>query len=499
MKNTIHKIFTHYWDALIASSLVFVLISLFTQHSGIGISPDSVQYLSVANHIAERFAFTDFNNEPFVLFPLGYPIFLSLIKCISPIAITYSLPIINALIFSAILFCCSYILKASTKLNGLYRLLVLVLLACSPALLEVYTMLWSETLFILISLFFILAAKKYLDQSSLSSLILLACVAAIGFSVRYVGIVFVLSGCLLILFHPQLKFKQKLLHGLLMGFTGASLALFNLARNAMVSGTYTGVRQKATRGFWENLYDIGGVISYWFPIAETWQQIAFALILIFLLITFLLVAYHCIQAQYYHRYSTIIALFFLVYVLFMLIIASISRFETLSSRLLSPVYIPIILLLAFLFDRLMTGKIKTIRTLIIILFLGLYGCIQHHQYKLNTDTWEGVGFAGIPGYSEDQWTQSPMIAYIKKDVKKYQPIVFANANDALYYLSGIHTVALPHKDIPKEIEQFKTNKHFYLIWFFYGENKDLIDLAFILQQKKPIASWQFKDGIIYRF
>ncbi len=499
MKNTIHKIFTDYWDALIASSLAFLLILLFTNHSGIGISPDSVQYLSVANHIVERFSFTDFNNEPFVLFPLGYPIFLALIKCISPIAITNSLPIVNALIFSAILFCCSAILKASIKSNGIFRLLILFLLACSPALLEVYTMLWSETLFILISLLFVLAAKKYLHQSSIASLIWLSCIAAVGFSERYVGIVFILTGGVLILFNPQLKFKQKFLHGLLMGFVGTSLALFNLARNTMVSGTYTGVREKAIRGFGDNLQDIGAVIGYWFPIPEGQGNLAVMLLILFLLMAFIWAVYHFIQAQFYNRYSTIIALFFLVYSFFMLITASISRFETLSSRLLSPIFIPIILLLAFLVDRLMIGKIKTVRVLIGLAFIGLYGFVQFHQYKLNSDTWEGVGFAGIPGYSEDQWTKSPMVAFIKKDLSKYQPPVFANANDALYYLTGINTVALPHKDIPKEIAHFNTNQHFYLIWFFYGENDDLIDLAFILQQKKPIASWQFKDGIIYRF
>ncbi|MEI6264243.1 MAG: hypothetical protein WCP74_04025 [Sphingobacteriia bacterium] len=499
MKNTILKIFTHYWDALIASSLVFVLILLFTQHSGIGISPDSVQYLSVANHIVERFSFTDFNNEPFVLFPLGYPVFLALIKCLSPIAITNILPFVNAIIFSAILFCCSSILKASIKGNDMLRLLVLLLLASSPAMLEVYTMLWSETLFILISLFFLLAAKKYVHQSSIINLLLLASIAAIGFSVRYVGIVFILTGGALILFNPQLKLKQKLLHGLLMGIVGASLAFFNLARNSMVSGTYTGVREKALRSFWDNLQDVGEVIRYWFPIPEAQQHLAILLLIVFFLIAFIWVVYHFLQAQYYNRFSTIIALFFLVYSFFMLITASISRFETLSSRLLSPIFIPIILLMAFFVTRLMQEKTRTVRMFVGLIFLGFYGFVQFHQYQMNKDTWEGVGFAGIPGYSEDQWTKSPMIAFIRKDIEKYQPPVFANANDALYYLTGINTVALPHKDILKEIEQFKANKHFYLIWFFYGENDDLIDLAFILQQKKPIASWQFKDGIIYRF
>ncbi|MDP1844794.1 MAG: hypothetical protein Q8K64_15365 [Sediminibacterium sp.] len=499
MKKGLPTFFARYWDALIASSLVFVLIALFTKHSGIGISPDSVEYLSVANHIVERFSFTDFNNEPFVLFPLGYPIFLVLIKCLSPIAITNSLPVVNALIFSAILFCCSSILKASIKSNGMVRLLILLLLACSPALLEVYTMLWSETFFILISLFFVLAAKKYLHDSAISSLILLACISAIGFSVRYVGIVFILTGSVFILFNPQLKFLQKILHGLLLGFIGASLAIINLARNAMVSGTYTGVREKAIRGIWDNLQDVGLVIGYWFPIPETQQQLTVALLILFLVMAFSLVVYHCMQAQYYARYSTIIALFFLVYIFFMLITASVSRFETLSSRLMSPIFIPIILLLALWVNRLMRGKIKTVRVLIVLTFLGIYSFVQFHQYKLNRDTWEGVGAAGIPGYSEDQWTKSPMVSYIKKDIEKYQPPVLANANDALYYLSGINSVALPHKDIPTEIEQFKQIQHFYLIWFFYGENDDLIDLTYILQQKKPVASWQFKDGIIYRF
>lgn len=499
MKNTVHKTFTHYWDAFIASVLVFVLISFFTQHSGIGISPDSVQYLSAANHMVERFSFTDFNNEPFVLFPLGYPVFLAFTKIVFPFTINAYLPILNALIFSAILFCCSTILRAAKINNGFARLLILLLLVCSPALLEVYTMLWSETLFILISLFFVLVAKRYVHQSSISSLLLLACIAAIGFSVRYVGIVFILTGAVLILFNPCLRFKQKLLHGLLMGIIGSSLAILNLVRNSIVSGTYTGVRERAIRGFGDNLQDIGAVIIYWFPIPEAQQQLAIVLMFLFLLMSFILVVYHCIQAQYYNRYSTIIALFLLVYSFFMLITASISRFETLSSRLMSPIFIPIILLSSLLVNRLMIGKIKTVRVFIVLTFLGLYGFVQNHQYHMNADTWEGVSVAGIPGYSEDQWTKSPMVAFIKKDLTKYQPKVFANANDALYYLTGINTVALPHKEISEEIEQFNTSEHFYLIWFFYGENDDLIDLAFILQQKKPIASWQFKDGIIYRF
>lgn len=499
MKQLIHKFFILHWDAFIASILASVLVCLFTQHSGIGISPDSVQYLSVANHIVERFSFTDFNNQPFVLFPLGYPLFLALIKAVGQIPITTFLPIANSLIFSAILFACSAILRASIKLNGVFRLLVLLLLACSPALLEVYSMLWSETLFILISLLFVFASKRYINQSTIRSLLLLAFVAAIGFFVRYVGVVFILTSCVFILFNPQLQFKQKIIHWLLIGSIGSSLAIINLARNAMVSGTYTGVREKAIRTIWENIQDAGAVIEYWFPVPENFPLLAIVILVLLLALAFMYFIKAIVQSQYIDRYPTILAVFIVVYSLFMFSIASVSRFETLSSRLLSPLFIPIILLLAFWVNQLITRNTKTIRALIVIVSIAVYSLIQFHQYKTNQYTWEGVGFAGIPGYSEDQWTKSPMVAYIKKDIQKYQPPVLANANDALYYLAGINSIALPHKDIPKEIEQFKQIQHFYLVWFFYGENDDLIDITFILQQKKPVASWQFKDGIIYRF
>ncbi|KAF0240725.1 MAG: hypothetical protein Q8K64_01770 [Sediminibacterium sp.] len=499
MKKLLHKFFILHWDAFIASIVASVLVCLFTNHSGIGISPDSVQYLSVANHIVERFSFTDFNNQPFVLFPLGYPIFLALIKAVGQISITTFLPVANSFIFSALLFACSSILKAAIKLNGFFRLLVLLLLACSPALLEVYTMLWSETLFILISLVFVFASKKYINQSTIRSLLFLAFVAAMGFFVRYVGVVFILTSCLFILFNPQLQIKQKIIHWLLIGSIGSSLVIINLARNAMVSGTYTGVREKAIRTFWDNVQDAGIVIDYWFPVPANFPHLAIIILLLFFILALGYFIKAIVQSQYIDRYPTIVAVFILVYTLFMFSIASVSRFETLSSRLLSPLFIPMILLLAFWVNQLITRNTKTIRALIAFISILVYSLIQLHQYNTNQYTWEGVGYAGIPGYSEDQWTKSPMVAYIKKDIEKYQPPVLANANDALYYLAGINSVALPHKDIPTEIEQFKQIQHFYLIWFFYGENDDLIDLTYILQQKKPVASWQFKDGIIYRF
>ena len=107
--------------------------------------------------------------------------------------------------------------------------------------------------------------------------------------------------------------------------------------------------------------------------------------------------------------------------------------------------------------------------------------------------------AGIPGYTEDQWTQSPMMAYLRWHAKEYLPVIFSNTNDAVYFLTGLNALSLPHKDVPGEIIRFRNNPSFYLVWFFFGENPDLIDREFIQQHFTLKASWQFEDGIIYRY
>ena len=125
MKKIIYKLFIHYWDALLASSIAFTFILLFTKHSGVGVSPDSVKYLSAANNIATHFSFTDYTNTPFVLFPLGYPIFLALIQFLFPTSIAQILPVVNGLLFAGIIFMTDHIVQKifpTNKINELFFL-----------------------------------------------------------------------------------------------------------------------------------------------------------------------------------------------------------------------------------------------------------------------------------------------------------------------------------------------------------------------------------------
>ncbi|HJV20972.1 MAG TPA: hypothetical protein VJ552_13895 [Sediminibacterium sp.] len=499
MKQSFNYFFCRYWDAFLASAIVVIWILLYARHGGIGVSPDSVAYLSAADNLVNGFSFTDYNNLPFVLFPLGYPVFLALVQLFSPGTLIHTAPILNGLLYSGLLFMSSYLFRQMRFYHPAARLLLLLFLTTSSALLEVYSMLWSETLFLLLVLLFFIALHRYLLSLQQRDLLMAAIIVSLVFVVRYAGITCVMTGCLLILFNERLTGKMKLKHLLVFGTVGIALAAGNLVRNSLLSGTFTGVRQKATRTFTENLQDAGEVLRYWFPLPESvpaWTLVTGALIL---LIALLYVLYSVLQQQYFSGTEHIIALFVLIYTAFMLTISTVSRFETLSSRLLSPAYIPVILLLATGSVYLVQRKRQLPKMLILLLLLCTYGYAQYRHYSNNSYTWEGVSYAGIPGYTEDQWKKSPLIAHMKNKEKEFSGTIFSNANDALFFLSGIRAFPLPHKDIPEEIRAFRQNKSFFLVWFFNGENPDLVGLEYI-QQHYPIkASWQFKDGIIFSF
>src|ERR1700733_4086323 len=91
-------------DAIIAAIAGFVLIYLFTRHSGIGVSPDSVTYISVAAHIHDHGAWTDFHGDPLIDFPAFYPLFLSAVHWVTGMDCLRSAPVLNGLLFAALVF-----------------------------------------------------------------------------------------------------------------------------------------------------------------------------------------------------------------------------------------------------------------------------------------------------------------------------------------------------------------------------------------------------------
>lgn len=500
MKQYLIHFFKTHWDALLAAAFAFIWIAFYTAHSGVGISPDSVAYLSTANHFAASFEFTDYNNLPLVNFPLGYPLVLGFIKIIFFTELMTALPILNGLLLAAVLYTSSFLLYQANIKQTFYRLLILCFILSSPGIIEVYSMLWSETLFVLLGLLFIVAFQKYLQTEQLNWLLIAAVVASLAIVVRYVGITLLISGGVLILLYFQLNWRIKLKHIGWLAMVGCSLPLLNIARNIMLTQTVAGLRQSSLKTFPINLQDFINVMGYWFPNSENDSFVTLLIIgIVLMIMVMVLLIYGLIQQQFFSNIITILSVFVLVYAGFMLFIASVSRFETLSSRLLIPLYIPLVVLIAHCFYQWIfaTNKLKK-EFFIVALSIG-YAIGMNHHYKTHLFNWEGIRYAGIPGYSDDLWTGSPLLKFMKAHQTNYQAPIYSNANDAVFFLANIQANPLPHKDLPQEISPFLEQKNIYLIWFEYGKNPDLIDDVFIRENFKQAKEWQFKDGSIFYF
>lgn len=486
-------------DSLLAAIAGFCIIILFTRHGGIGLSPDGVVYSSVAENIKTHGVLRDYSQKTIVNFPVLYPVILSSISFLTGVKPLLFAPVLNAFLFAIVIYLCGIMMERFVSPSKWNKVLVLSCIVLSPCLLEVFSMLWSETFFILWLLLFIILLRNYFRKHELPALLATAVVAGLAAVTRYAGITVVATGGLLLLLDTRLPLPKKIGHLFLYAVTSPALLLINLARNYTVSATLMGMREKAIRALAENMHDAGAACCDWLPFLAGHYAWAIALIVILIVFFFILWARQRYSRTQNESYEHIACTFFLVYILFMLITASTSRYEQLNSRLLSPLFIPLLWgtssWMVPVIRKQNALKRKWIMGLGILAFISF----QYNQLKTDYETWDGVKDAGIPGYTEDEWKLSETVQYVQKNTFLFSNgySVYSDADDAIYFFTGKPSYLLPHKDFPAEVSTLLNNPHCYVVWFNIGENTDLVGLDFITNVKKMRLFKQFSDGAIY--
>jgi hypothetical protein len=488
------------YDTIIASVVGFYLIYLYTKYSGIGISPDSIMYNSAARNLHTHGSLITFNNTYITDFPVFYPFFLWLVLTITRIDPIAAGPVLNGLLFATLIFLSGWIIQRYRSAPWLYKYLMLLAIVLSPSLLSIYTYLWSETLFILIFLFFIIACRQYLVQHTLPTLLVFAGVAALSSITRYAGITLIGTGGFLMLLDRALLVRKKIIHILIYGVTASSMLALNLLRNAMTTSKLTGPREASVTPFMENLHYFGTVMCDWAGFSEKLYPLATIVAIILFIALIVVVAFNYFERSI-RTYENLVATFTLLYGLFIVISSSISRYERINTRLLAPIFIPMLLTCtywAIAFVRMIRPRWKyIIVTVFVFLMLGF----SYQELSADMQRYDDENDYGVPGYSDDSWNTSPFAAYLKKNEKIFKPGVpiYSDANEALYFLSGTYAKLLPHRYFKSDIQRFYTVKRFYLVWFPSMDNPELISLKDIEKAKHLTLLTQFKDGAIYAY
>ena len=502
MKLTIRSLLpSRNYDALIAAIAGFLIIHAFTRHSGIGISPDSVVYMSTAANIHDHGVINDFSGSPMMDFPAFYPIFLSTLLFLTGHDAMGLGPTLNSLLFALLIFVCGWLMERFSFRSKWYKWTLLSFIVLSPCLLEVYSMIWSETLFLLLLVVFILYTRRYFLSHRARTLIEIGIIAGLASVTRYAGITLIGTGGLLILCDSSLKKNKKLLHFVLFGCVACAFPAVNLIRNRLVTGTLTGFREPAIRSFGRNLHDFGSVFCDWMPFFNNHYALASllgAFWIIFFTGAFLT---RLVRRERFFSYENIATAYFIVYTVFILLTATISRFQQLDSRLLSPLFIPWIWGATCWIPTRIAAWAPYRRRWAIIASIVAALCFQAGQLLAFNDNWEGIKYAGIPGYTEDQWTHSQTIDFVRRHRRMLQSggTLYSNAYEGVWFLTGLQADMIPHKDLHQDIREFLAEDKFYVIWFNDGLNPDLLSMDFIGHYKKLTDKYTFDDGAVYFF
>jgi uncharacterized protein (DUF3820 family) len=311
----------------------------------------------------------------------------------------------------------------------------------------------------------------------------------------------VVTGVVLIALSNGMSMTQRFKHVILYGSISIALVVVNLIRNYNVSNTLTGIRQKGVTPLKENLQYYGEVICSWLPFSNLLSHYEWVVSIVFILSIMGIFIYRILKGIEHNSFEKIAVGFTIFYTLLILTTATLSKYETLNSRLLSPFYISFIFTFAF-YGLYYARKIKS--SIFLWMYKGIFFiCFAFMLYQhviIAKQNYYEVKDWGIGGYSEPSWKQSPIINHLKQDTSYFHADipVFSNGSHVIYLFTKREVTIVPERTHQNKVRAFMDLPTYYLIWFNEEDNKEVFRLDELTQHRKVEKLKEFSDGAIYK-
>ncbi|HCY74482.1 MAG TPA: hypothetical protein DHV28_01045 [Ignavibacteriales bacterium] len=457
-------------------------IILTTINFGLGLSPDSIAYLATSNNLLIGKGFISFDAQPLVEWP---PLYSTLIYSFSytfSISTPVSALLLNVLLFGMTIYHFGMILAKSLFPKSLIIVGLLFVIFSIPVF-GVSIWMWSEILFITITLLFFRSLDSYLEKANLIRLIMLVIITSLAILTRYIGIVILLTTIISIFIFNSNRIKKKII--LIFTYSVLSLlpVLLWLIRNYLISGTLFGRRGSTKNSFFPNLYVSIEKIFEWFVPDVLVSIKLFGFIILIITVSYLVfillkkIKYKILLPNINNRKLVIISLFISIYLITIVILSSLKSFDPIGSRLLSPLYLPVTLLL-LLITRSIYNHINKMRYKVLLFTLLMLSL----SYPAFTTFQTAVAHYNYgSGYSGNSWPKNEKELWLNEIKKSYisAPVVYSNDPFAVYYLVNIYAKWSPIKGFGDSDEIYvqlndlngvwPAEKESYLIWFKHTE------------------------------
>ena len=352
---------------LVTLSLIIVLVG---NHSGVGWSWDTTDYVASARSLAHGLGLLDVVGVPMTVRPPGYPMLIAVGEILNQNT-GITLLILNLLSAGLTAYFTYEILHRNA--SRMATILGTLFVVTSPSLLWQFTMAWSEPPFIALELaclftaLYLKSAWKYPILSMLYTCI---------FFIRFVGPVFAIPIAVVAILvdRPSRGWvKASFYNGIALALSCIPMWWW-LERNKHIDGTLTGARSAGggtlIAAFLNGLGTIGTFFSaqpFDSVVYDTWSNYPFAarvasVLLVFSIITSLIVlAARLSSHKTQRKQHVLITLFMLSSVIGSYLLFSAYRFVhweygRLDTRMMTPILVPFVLLLAILIDVSMSNR-----------------------------------------------------------------------------------------------------------------------------------------------
>jgi hypothetical protein len=340
------------WAVPVAGAVAAALVFIATRHDPL-LSPDSITYVSVADHVRSGHGLTDFTDKPLAVFGPVYPLLLS--------------PGGRSLMWATLIGAVS-IAAAATLMGLLLRRRVrpaiavagALALGASQGLVRMASVVWSEAPYaaIALAMLLVLARRPVTTRTAAIGGLL----AGVGFLTRYAGVGLMVTGVVMVAASAWQPDERTALIKRLAAFASSAVAISMLwvVRNLIQTGQPLGPRfeggadEPLSRTIHLALVGTGHIVM-----GDSWSESAKArigsvvVIAIAVLIAFALRSSRAVALDL--GMATFAATSFVVP-----IVARMATANDIELRVMSPVLIPVVYVATVTFDRVCTRRTVTV-------------------------------------------------------------------------------------------------------------------------------------------
>jgi hypothetical protein len=310
-----------------------------------------VNYLSAGINLADGRGLRAFDDSSLTIFPPGLPVIVAIGMKIG-VAAESTIRLLDATAAATTVLLGFVLLRRHVR-SGILVALATVLIGISHHLLKVQYWAWSEPLFIVVALALLLVLERALETTSLREVVpwvvLAACLATIGFFLRYAGVALIAVGVLSLMLGLRRRGWRSAVAGsaLFTAFASIGPAAW-IAHNRAVDGTLVGSRDAPIDNVQTTVETFLVVLGSWVLPggARSFQRGAGVLFVLFMgsvFVVFVVKGWRNPRAARQLRLVPLIVFAF-VYSIYIVGAELTTAIDVLSDRLLSPLYVPLVVL-----------------------------------------------------------------------------------------------------------------------------------------------------------